>query len=108
MAAAFPATIRRRNAPVTLTIQFPPDVEAGLLSHAKAQGVDVSDFVQNLVRERISAKPRGAELFLPAAELTFEERRAHLRKFLESHAGNTIVLTDEAMARESIYGDRGL
>jgi predicted double-glycine peptidase len=47
-------------------------------------------------------------VFRPAAELTFEERREHLRKFLESHAGNTVVLTDEAMERESIYGDRGL
>jgi hypothetical protein len=44
----------------------------------------------------------------PAAELTVEERRAHLRKFLESHAGNAVVLTDEAMDRESIYEDRGL
>jgi hypothetical protein len=93
---------------MTLTIQFPPDVEAGLLSHAEAEGVDVSDFVQNLVLERISAKPSTAEVFRPAAELTFEERREHLRKFLESHAGNTVVLTDEAMERESIYGDRGL
>jgi hypothetical protein len=93
---------------MTLTLQFPPDVEAGLLSHAEAEGVDVSDFVQNLVRERISAKPSTAEVFRPAAELTFEERREHLRKFLESHAGSTVVLTDEAMERESIYGDRGL
>jgi hypothetical protein len=49
-----------------------------------------------------------AEVFRPAVELTFEERRAHLRKFLEGHAGNTIVLTDEAIDRRSTYEDRGL
>lgn len=93
---------------MTLTIQFPPDVEADLLSHAKSEGVDVSDFVQNLVRERISARPSAAEVFRPAAELTPEERLVHLRKFIESHADNTVVLTDEEMNRESIYADRGL
>jgi hypothetical protein len=103
-----PCDNEQRNTPMTLTIQFPPDVEAGLLSQAKAEGVDVSDYVQNLVRERISEKASAAEVFRPAAELTPEERLVHLRKFIESHAGNTVVLTDEAMDRESIYGDRGL
>jgi hypothetical protein len=31
-----------------------------------------------------------------------------LRKFIEGHAVNTVVLSDEDMGRESIYGDRGL
>jgi hypothetical protein len=48
-----------------------------------------------------------AEVFRPAAELSSEERLDHLLKFLDSHADNKIVLPDEAMERESIYGDRG-
>jgi hypothetical protein len=92
---------------MTLTLEVPPDVEAGLLAQAQAQGLDISHYVENVLR-REALVCSAAEVFRPAAELTFEERRAHLRKFLESHAGNTIVLTDEAVDRESIYEDRGL
>jgi hypothetical protein len=92
---------------MTLTLEVPPDVEAGLLAQAQAQGLDICHYVENVLR-REAMVHSAAEVFRPAAELTFEERRAHLRKFLESHAGNTIVLTDEAMDRDSIYEDRGL
>jgi len=51
---------------------------------------------------------RRVRLLKCSAELPPEERLVHLRKFIESHAGNTGVLSDEAMDRESIYADRGL
>jgi predicted double-glycine peptidase len=90
-----------------LTVEVPPDVEAGLLAQAEAQGLDVPRFVENLIYRQVMEEPT-AEVFRPAVELTFEERREHLRKFIEGHAGNTVVLSDEAMSRESIYEDRGL
>jgi hypothetical protein len=43
----------------------------------------------------------------PAHELSFEQRRQNLQAWAQSHAGNTVVLADEDMERESIYGDHG-
>jgi hypothetical protein len=90
-----------------IAIEVPPDVEAGLLAQARAQGLDIPRYVENVLRREAMAHPV-AEVFRPAAELTSQERLEHLQKFVESHAGNTVILTDEAMDRESIYGDRGL
>jgi hypothetical protein len=89
-----------------LTVEVSPDIEAGLLAQAQAQGLDVPHYVENLLYKQVMEQSK-TEVFRPAAELSFEERRAHLQKFLESHAGNTVVLPNEAMERESIYGDRG-
>lgn len=90
-----------------LTVEVPPDVEAGLLAQAQAQGLDIPRYVENVLRREAMAHSP-AEVFRPAAELSSEERLKHLQKFLDSHAGNTVVLPNEAMERESIYGDRGL
>jgi hypothetical protein len=39
---------------------------------------------------------------------TAEEWIAKFHAWVDSHAGQTVVLSDEAMSRDSIYGDRGL
>jgi hypothetical protein len=91
---------------MTLTLQFPPDIEAGLLAQARAEGLDVADYVQKLVRGQIVAKT-SADFSRPAHELSFEQRRQNLQAWAQSHAGNTVVLADEDMERESIYGNHG-
>ncbi len=40
---------------MTVTIELPPDIEAGLLAQAQAEGLDVADYVRNLVRKEIAA-----------------------------------------------------
>jgi hypothetical protein len=40
---------------MTVTIDFPPDIEAGLFAQARAQGIDVADYVRNLVRKDVAA-----------------------------------------------------
>ena len=40
---------------MTVTIELPPDIEAGLLAQARAEGLDVADYVRNLVRKEIAA-----------------------------------------------------
>ena len=35
---------------MTLTVEVPPDVEAGLLAQAQAQGLDLSHYVENVLR----------------------------------------------------------
>ena len=92
---------------MTVTLELSPEVEAGLLAQAQAEGLNVSDYVQNLVRERISTRAAGASL--PAYELPPEEWVRQFEVWTRSHAGRNLpVLSDEAMSRESIYADRGL
>ena len=92
---------------MTVTLELSPEVEAGLLAQAQAEGLNVSDYVQNLVRERISTRAAGASL--PAYELPPEEWVRQFEAWTRSHAGRNLpVLSDEAMSRESIYADRGL
>ena len=92
---------------MTVTIEVPPDMEAGLVAQAQAEGLDVSRYVQNLVHGQIVARSNAA-VSRPAYELSPEEWMSQFEAWTKTHAGNTVVLPDEAMERESIYGDRGL
>lgn len=70
-------------------------LEAGLIQRpedALTMGLDV-------LRTRLRAA---------RAEETAEEWIARFHAWVESHADQTVVLSDEAMSRDSIYGDRGL
>jgi hypothetical protein len=92
---------------MTVILDLPPDVEAGLLAQAQAEGLAVSEYVQNLVRGQIAARSSLSAEPRPAYELPPEEWVRKFEAWAESHAGNTVVLPDEAMERESIYADRG-
>lgn len=91
---------------MTVTIELPPDIEAGLLAQAQAEGLDVADYVRNLVRRQVTAA-NPAKSSKPASERSTEEWLREFNDWVRSHAGNTVVLPDEAMERESIYGDHG-
>ena len=90
---------------MTVTIELPPDIEAGLLAQAQAEGLDVADYVQNLVRREVVSTTSSASR--PARELSSEEWLREFHSWVDSHADNTVALPDEAMERESIYGDHG-
>ena len=90
---------------MTVTIELPPDIEAGVLAQAQAEGLDVADYVRNLVRKQIAS----ADATAPANELTPEEWMRRFKEWSESPAhANLPVLSDYAISRESIYEDRGL
>jgi hypothetical protein len=93
---------------MTVTIELPPDLEAGLLAQAQAQGLDVSDYVQSLVRGHLIARANTAMTSRAAYELSPDEWMHQFDAWTKSHVDNTVVLPDEAMERKSIYGDRGL
>jgi hypothetical protein len=40
---------------MTVMIELPSDIEAALLAQAQAEGLDVADYVQNLVRRHVTA-----------------------------------------------------
>jgi len=83
---------------MTLTIELPPDIEAELLTQAKAQGVALPQFVEYLLREHVPA--RGDAALSPL------ERAARWRESVKN-LPHSPPLSDEAISRESIYGNCG-
>lgn len=83
---------------MTVTIRPPSDIEAALVAQARAQGLDITQYVEHVLREQVP--PRAG------AVLSRAERAQAWR---ESARGlpHTPALSDEAISRESIYGDRG-
>ena len=94
---------------MTITIDFPPDIEMGLLAQAKLDGLAVSEYVEKLVREHMAGKTSEAISSFPAYDLPRQEWMREFRAWSQSPAhANLPVLSDEAMSREAIYEDRGL
>ena len=87
---------------MTVTLDLPPDVERSYLAKAPARGVPV----EVVVREVLLAH----ELpLVVVAEMTPEQWVREFKAWTRSHSGDNLpVLSEEAISRESIYGDRGL
>jgi hypothetical protein len=86
---------------MTITLDLPPHTEQAYRAEASARGVPV----EVVVREVLLAH----EPSLGAAEIPPEEWVRRFRAWTRSHAGDNLpVLSDEAISRESLYGDRGL
>jgi hypothetical protein len=86
-----------RHGIMTVTIELSPDVEAGLAALAKAEGLALPQYVQHILKERIS---------VPASELSPAERATAWRSSV-SDLPSSPPLSDEAISRDSIYGARG-
>lgn len=82
---------------MTVTIQLPPDIEADLVTQARARGLDLTQYVERLLREQVSPSP---------AALSPADRAKSWRESVQG-LPDTPPLSDEAISRESIYGDRG-
>jgi hypothetical protein len=85
---------------MTVTLNLPPQVEEAYLAEAHAKGLSLEDLV---LRDVLLARQPS----LAANQLPPDEWIREFRAWVESHAGNTVVLPDAAMERESIYGDHG-
>lgn len=81
---------------MTVTFEIGPETQAGLAELANAGGVTPEEYVRMMVE---TAVPR-------RSDLTPEERA---KAWLEAapHFPYTVPLSDEAISRESMYGDRG-
>jgi len=82
---------------MTVTIEVPPDIEADLVAQAQAQGLGLPEYVEHLLRDQVAVSA-GSSL-MPAQRAT---------GWLESVKGlsHTPPLSDEAISRENLYGDR--
>ena len=88
---------------MTVTIELPSAIEAGLRAQAQANGLAVPDYVQHLVIQQVAAKLDGNETDRPAYQLSPEEWVRKFDAWTESHAAlNLPLLSDEAISRESI------
>ncbi len=83
---------------MSVTLNLDPDVEKGLTALAKARGVSLSDYLQEIAA-------REAAGLLAKAGSTGEERAKAFLEWAESFP-DTPPLSDEAISRASMYPDR--
>ena len=83
---------------MTVTIQLPSDIEADLVAQARAQGLDLPQYVEHVLREQVP--PRTSSALSPA-------EKADAWRQSTRDLPHTPPLSDEAISRESIYGERG-
>ena len=73
-------------------------IEAGLIETAE----DAVELGVGTIRQKLETKT------LRANQLSHEEWSKKLRAFVDRERPEAPLLSDEAISRESIYGDRGL
>ena len=84
--------------PMTITIELPPEIEAGFAALAAARGVTLQVYLQHLLEEQIPAR-----IILPMSPA---ERGAAWRESAKKFP-HTPPLSDEAISRENLYAERG-
>jgi hypothetical protein len=84
---------------MTLTLSFPPELEAKLRQRAAAEGKDPETLVREAVEQKL-----GAEQPVPADAKGFDEWQAEFNAWVASHQPIGHEVDD---SRESIYRGRG-
>ena len=82
---------------MTVTLQYKPEMEAGLVAQAQASGMTVEDYVQSVVEGALGPPVRTAA--------SPEERAAAFEAWSAGRRSNS-PLSDHAMSREGIYEGR--
>jgi hypothetical protein len=86
---------------MTVTLDLPSQVEQAYLAEAQARGVSLDTLVRDLLLERQPA--------LAPAEITPEEWVKEFHAWVNNPAHKDLpLLSDEAISRDFIYGERGL
>jgi hypothetical protein len=82
---------------MTVTLNFKPEIEAGLLAQAQASGMTVEEYLLSMVEGVV----------LPAAKTTLSpEQRAGAFEAWSANHRATPPLSDEAVSREAMYEGR--
>jgi hypothetical protein len=82
---------------MTVTLNLKPELEAGLLAQAQASGMSVEEYVLSVVE--------GVVFATAPIKLSPEERAKAFEAWSANHRLSP-PLSDEAVSRESMYGDR--
>jgi hypothetical protein len=83
---------------MSVTIDLPADIEAKLTEQAAKAGVPLGQHLRRMIEQYVDVP-------LPSPK-TPAERARHWRESV-ANLPDTTPLSDEAMSRESMYGDRG-
>jgi hypothetical protein len=84
---------------MTVTIELPSDIEADLVARARDHGLDLPQYVERLLRQQVPLRARSA--LSPTEPVT---------AWRESSRGlphTPPLCDDDAISRDSIYGDHG-
>ena len=88
---------------MTLMVQLPPELEKRLESEAAERDLTTAEYVRSVL-EQIFASPIGLPLWMTA---TKDEWLEAFNTWMDSHDPTLPPLSEEAISRESIYGERG-
>jgi hypothetical protein len=81
-------------------LEVEPEVASKIQARARARGVSVDVYLRELINDK-EAEPERSN------GLSSQERVRLLREWASGHSANTPLLSDDAISRESIYGERG-
>ena len=88
---------------MTLTVQVAPELEKRLEAEAAEHGTTAAEYVR-AVLERMLASPGQAPLWMTAS---CDEWRKAFNSWMDSDDATLPPLSEEAISRESIYGELG-
>ena len=84
-----------------LTIhEVEPELGSKIQARARERGVSVDVYLRELIDQKGTEPER-------SNGLSSQERVRMLREWASGHSTDTPLLSDDAMSRESIYGERG-
>jgi hypothetical protein len=83
---------------MSVTIELPPEIEAGLTAQAEAQGLALTKYLEHVLETQVLQPSPGA--------LSPSERAALWRESVKD-LPRTPPLSDEAISREHLYDERG-
>lgn len=85
-----------------MIVNLPPEMECQVKEAAARQGLDTDAFVRNAVEAKLQIIM--SDLAQPLAP---QQRARAFREWADGHPRTTSLLSDEAMCRETLYGERG-
>ena len=88
---------------MALIVQIPPEIEKRLQVEAAEHGMTAAEYVR-AVLERMFASPGLSPLWMTASK---DEWLKAFNSWMDSHDPTLPPLSEEAVSRESMYGERG-
>jgi len=81
-------------------LEVDPEVALKIKARARERGVSVDVYLRELIDQKGTESER-------SNGLSSQERVRLLREWASGHSSNTPLLSDDAISRERIYGQRG-
>jgi predicted DNA-binding ribbon-helix-helix protein len=81
-------------------LEVEPELASKIQARARERGVSVAVYLRELIDEKGTESNR-------SDGLSSQERVGLLRQWASGHSSNTPHLSDDAISRERIYGERG-